>query len=433
MKNNITIKLIFLLSFFANYASAEVLVFSKAYELALENANDIKSSLYLSQSDKEKIKQEESQLYPQINLSAYYKKTEYVSNPENYKTKQGLMNYTLSVRQSVYNPEIYSKIDIQKSKSEYSQTRVELEKEELAQNLFNTYLDVLKSKNRIELLKSYLEYSKYRLQELTKKYEMRLSNKMDLLEMKVAYNSAQIDLNKEKKLINVYNLKLKQLIGDIEYELPIIDTDKSIKDMISLMKEKIISDKKSLKVKQAQVAVQIQNAEVENAIDGHRPKLNLDATYAKYSTDDPTVEAPYNNTKSIMLTLNIPIYSGGYISSRVTSAELMRQATNEDLISVKKQVKVEYDEYSALFEASSESVSMYKEALDSAELYVEAISQGYDHGLKSITDLNDAKNKFYEVKYKYIENIYEMVNSYIGLLIITNNVDDITLLDNLVE
>ena len=433
MKSSITIKLIFLLSSFVNIVNAEVLVFSNAYELALENANDIKSSIYLSQSDKERINEEESQLYPQINLSAYYKKTEYVSNPENYKTRQGLMNYTFSVRQSVYNPEIYSRIDMQKSRSEYSKVRVELEKEELAQNLFNTYLDVLKSKNKIELLKSYLEYSKYRLQELTKKYEMSLSNKMDLLEMKVEYNSAQIDLDKEKKLINVYNLKLKQFIGDVEYELPTIDTGKPIGNMINLMKEKIISDKQSLKVIQAQVAVQIQNAEVENAADGHHPKLNLDATYAKYSTDDPTVEASYNNTKSIMLTLNIPIYSGGYVSSRVTSAELMRQAANEDLISIKKQVKVEYDEYLALFEASAESVSMYKEALDSAELYVEAITQGYDHGLKSITDLNDAKNKFYEVKYKYIENIYEMVNSYIGLLIVTNNVDDITILNELVE
>ncbi|MDQ1245049.1 MAG: outer membrane protein, partial [Campylobacterota bacterium] len=48
-------------------------------------------------------------------------------------------------------------------------------------------------------------------------------------------------------------------------------------------------------------------------------------------------------------------------------------------------------------------------------------------------DLNDAKNKLYEVRYKYIENIYEMVNSYIGLLMVTDNFKDIGLLDKLVE
>lgn len=432
MKSSILFKLL-LLTLFVSCINAEVLNFSRAYELALENANAIKSSSYMSQSDKEKITQEEAQLYPQVNLSAFYKKSEYVSNPAQNKTRQGLMNYSLTAKQSLYNPEIYSRIDIQESRSEYSTSRVELEKEELAQNLFNAYLDVLKSRNRIALNESYLEYSKYKLQEITKKYDMRMSNKMDLLEMKVENNSAKIDLNKEKKLFSVYHLKLKQLIGDIEYELPYINYDKSIVGMISSMRESVSSTGESLKVKQAEIVVQIQKSEIENASDAHLPKVSLDASYAKYDTDDPTIDAPFDSTKSIMVSLNIPIYSGGYVSSRVAAAQLMRKAADEDLLNTKKQVKVEHDEYFALFDASAESVSMYKEALDAGELYVEAITKGYDHGLKSINDLNEAKSKLYEVKYKYIENIYEMVNAYIGLLIVNNNIKDISLLDKLVD
>ena len=113
MKNNKLIISLFFFNILLSNLYAEVLLFSKAYELALENSNGIKSSAYLSQSDKEKIKQEESQLYPQINVSAYYKKSEYVSNPSNAKTEQGLLNYAVSLRQSVYNPEIYSKIATQ--------------------------------------------------------------------------------------------------------------------------------------------------------------------------------------------------------------------------------------------------------------------------------------------------------------------------------
>ena len=74
-----------------NSLNAEVLNFSRAYELAIENANTIRSSVYVSQSDKEKINQEESQLYPQINLSASYKKTEYIANPTKNETRQGFI------------------------------------------------------------------------------------------------------------------------------------------------------------------------------------------------------------------------------------------------------------------------------------------------------------------------------------------------------
>jgi len=417
-------------------ANAEVLNFSRAYGLALENANHIKSSVYVSEAEKEKINQEESQLYPQINLSTSYKKTEYESNPSKNMTRQGLITYSLTARQSLYNPEVNSRIDMQESRSKYSDIKVEFQKEELAQKLFKTYLDILKSQNKIGLLESYLEYNRSKLEGLTKKFDMNLSNKMDLFQMRVEYDSAEIELEKEKKLFQVYDLKFKQYIGDTAYELPKIESDKLILETIKEMRAQVLGSgdlDKSLKVKQAEAAVEISASELENAKAGHLPKLTFDAAYSKYDTDTPTVDAPYNTTKYAMINLNIPIYGGGYVSSKVDSSKLMIKAAGEDLENAKKEVHVQYDEYMALFEASSESVWMYKKALESAELYLQAISQGYEYGLKSIIDLNDAKNKLNEVKYKYVENMYELVNSYIGLLMVTHNFKELNLLDKLVE
>ena len=421
---------------FCSGVNAEVLNFSRAYGLALENANHIRSSIYVSEAEKEKIKQEESQLYPQINFSTSYKKSELEANPTGNITRQGLITYSLSARQSIYNPETYTRIDMQESRSKYSGIKVEFEKEELAQKLFKTYLDILKSQNKIRLLESYLEYNRSKLEGLTKKFDMDLSNKMDLLQMRVEYNSAQIELDKENKLFHVYDLKFKQYIGDIAYELPKIESDKLILETIKEMKAQVAgkSDlEKSLKVKQAAAAVEISNSELENAKTGHLPKVTFDAAYSLYDTDTPTVDAPYDNTKYAMLSLNMPIYGGGYVSSKIDSSKLMRKAAGEDLENAKKDVLVQHDEYLAIFEASSESVGMYKNALESAELYLQAINQGYDYGLKSIIDLNDAKNKLNEVKYKYVENMHEMVNSYIGLLMVTNNFKELNLLDKLVE
>jgi len=436
MKSNRYALCLLLSGLFFSSADAEVLNFSRAYGLALENANHIRSSIYVSEAEKEKINQEESQLYPQINLSASYRKSEYEANPTKNITRQGLITYSLSARQSIYNPEIYTRIDMQESRSKYSGIKVESEKEELAQKLFKTYLDILKSQNKIKLLESYLEYNRSKLEGLTKKFDMNMSNKMDLLQMRVEYNSAQIELDKENKLFNVYDLKFKQYIGNINYELPKIESDKLILETIGEMKAQVVGKsnlEKSLKVKQAETAVEISNSELENAKTGHLPKVTFDAAYSKYDTDTPTVDAPYDNSMYAMLSLNMPIYGGGYVSSKIDSSRLMKKAAGEDLENAKKEVHVQYDEYLAVFEASAESVGMYKKALESAELYLQAINQGYDHGLKSIIDLNDAKNKLNEVKYKYVENMYEMVNSYIGLLMVTNNFKELNLLDKLVE
>jgi len=439
MKNN-NFKLAVLSVLIISSLSAETLVFSNAYQLALENAHSLKAFVFKTEGAKERIEQAQSALYPQVNLSAYYKKSQYNYN-KNYSANsdtinQGLINYSLSVKQSIYNADTYSKITMERSRAELNELSVELEKEELAQTVFKVYLDLLKTHNKIDLYKAYLKYSKSRLDELNKKYEMYMVSKMDLLEMRVEYQSAQIDLKREKKLLTVHELRLKQLIGDIDYELPLIDSTKSVVDSISSMKLSVLDKddfSSNLQLLQARLSLRLSKEEITNSFDAHYPRLDLDASYAGYETDDPTSDSLYKDVKSIMLVLNIPIYSGGRTSSRVRELELNSNAANEELINTDKEIRVKYDEYMALFDASAESVSMYKDAFESATLYVDAIEQGYAHGLKSIIDLNDAKNKQYEVKYKYIENIYEMVDSYIGLLIVTNNFENIELLDKLVE
>ncbi|MCF6331418.1 MAG: TolC family protein [Sulfurimonas sp.] len=433
MKNNKLISILFLLNFCINYLSAEVLLFSKAYELALENANEIKASAYLSQADEEKIKQEKASLYPQINFSAYYRKSNYETNPLKTKTEQGLINYTLSLKQSIYNAEIYSRIDSQKSRSKYSKSMLKSEKETLAKNLSNAYLDLLKSKTKIELFESYLSQSKSRFLEITKKYKMNLANKMDLIQREVDYNSAIINLQKEKQLSNISYLKMKQLIGIDEYEIPIIDFNQEILEMIDSMRETIAHNNISQKIKQAQIALEISQNDIKIAKDGHLPKLSFDASYSKYDTDNPNIEAPYDNTRYFMFSLNLPIYSGGQVSSKVESSKLKYKAAQEELDRVEKEVKVELNEALTYFDASIESVFMYRDALKSAHLYVESIEQGYKYGLKSLLDLDDAKVKLNEIKYKYIENIYEIVNSYIGLLVATNNFKNVDILDALVR
>jgi outer membrane protein len=77
-------------------------------------------------------------------------------------------------------------------------------------------------------------------------------------------------------------------------------------------------------------------------------------------------------------------------------------------------------------------LTLYLESLNSAKAYLNSIEQSFNAGLKSSLDLNDAKSKLYEVKYRFIENIYDMIDAYINLLIITNNFEHLKLVDNII-
>lgn len=430
---NKKLTLFFVFALLSTILSAEELLFSAAYNLALKNSNQLQSAKYMHLSDKEDIKQEKAALYPQIDLSGYYKKTRYVVNPSGRKTRQGLFNYTLSLKQSLYNADVYSKIDMQKLRSKYSSTKVEYQSQQLAQDVFKAYLNILRTQNKIAALQSYLTYQESRLDALQKKYAMQLANKMDLLQIKVDYESSKIDLNKEKRLLEVYKVQLEHYTGENDYTVPIVDIQNDISPVLAMMRDTIKSKTDSLEIKQSKIQLELADKTIKNAFAGHLPSVNFSASYARYSTDTPTVDAPYNNVASAMININIPLFKGGYTSSKVESAKLKYHAAMQELLATKKNVNVTYKEDLANFNAALNSVYMYKEAYASAKLFTEAISEGYKKGLKSIVDVNDAQAKMYNIKYKYIDNLYTMVNAYVGLLVDTNNFDNVRFLDQLLE
>jgi outer membrane protein len=397
--------------------------------MALSNSKNIKSSLLQLEANRENVTQAKSGLYPKLSLYGNYGKKEYGSN--GFGKSSG---YTLSLQQLIYNPSVSKKVDLEESRIDMYDTDVELQKQELSQIVLKVYLDILKSENKIELYNRYSKTNQGKLELLEKKYAMALSNKMDLLQGKVDYHFSNIDLVREKRIIRLNKLRLKHLIGTDNFEVPKIDFGRVNSITIQRMRESITADSNSLsnlRIEQAKQAVELSNKEIDVASSGHMPVVSLDAQYAEIDADRSV--SSLENTKSIMLQLQIPLYQGGMVESRITSAKLAYSAKQEQLLQVEDEIKEEYDELLAMFNSSSDSLGLYQEAMESAQLYLHAIQQGLDNGLKSRMELNSAKDKLFEVKYRYVENIYEIINSYIGLLILTNKLEDLQIVDSIIS
>ncbi|MEA3383708.1 MAG: TolC family protein [Campylobacterota bacterium] len=438
MKSNKILFIFLNVSLLFGYLNAELLTISKAYELALQNSSMMKSSNYQLQANKKSVEQVKAELYPQINGSITHKKTDFEINKEAFaldkKYSETSTDFMVSLSQSIYNPQTYARLNVEKTRVKLYELSSQIEKQELAKAVLKAYLDVLKSKNKISLLDSYMRYGQYKLESIEKKFNINLANKMDFLQAKVEFNSSKLELSKEKSLYKVYKLKLSNLIGLKDIELPSLDASKLSNTVVQNIYSKVNdrSDfKTNLEVQQALFAVEISKYDIKNSKSGHYPKLNFDAIYTKYDSDDETTD--YENTKKMMLSLKIPIYQGGYVNSKVEASKLNLKAASEDLIQIQDEIQSRYDELMALFGTSVESVNLYKETLESTKLYLDSVELGYQNGLKSVVDLYDAKNKVFEVEYKYIENMYGMMDSYIGLLMVTNNFEELKLLDQILN
>ena len=417
---------------------ANTLSITKAYELALRNASELKSTDYQYKSIKERLNQEKAAFYPQVNFSASIGKNDYELNHRQNRADYSLggdtKNYSLTITQNIYNKELNTRVDVEKSRVKLYKLKVDMLEQDLAKRVLSSYLEVMKSLNKIELFKSYMKYNKSMLDSVQNRFNMDLANKMDMLQMEVKYNSSKIDLQREKELLKVHKMQLQHLIGGKNYSFPKINFRKISSKRLKKMQSSVIGNRDSLsnlKYKQALLGVELANRQLTNAKSGHLPKVSLEARYTKYNSGDET--AYYDNTKLLSLNVKAPVYQGGYIKSKILSSKFDTRAAKEDLINVQSEIKVEYKRLLLHFDASVKSIKLYKEAYNSAKVYMSSIKKGYESGLKSVLDLNDAQNKLYDVKYKYMQNLYEMLDAYIGLLVSRNNFNSLYLVDNIVD
>lgn len=122
MKNNI-IKFIFIYLVSSQFIYAEIITPYEAYKLALDNSNKLKSKEYQVLSKKEALNQYYARLYPTVSASINYNDTNYERNEliksSNPKVNEVSLDYMINLRQTLYDREVYTKIDLEKREQSY--------------------------------------------------------------------------------------------------------------------------------------------------------------------------------------------------------------------------------------------------------------------------------------------------------------------------
>ena len=439
MKSKIALALIFILG---GILSAKILKFSTAYELSLQNDHSIKASEYKYKSMQSQIKSDKSFMFPHLNFSASigYSRRRYKNKPtiftkeDSYTRKGTTKSLRISLSQTIYDRQRYKIYESTIIKANRAKIANRLERQKLSIKILETYMNILKSYTKIELFNSYIKYHNSLLRFNEKSYKMGLIGKSDILKERVKHDSIKIGLQNEKRTLKVYKKQLSSYIGDNNYQFPRIKiwklNNKTINQMRHFVKNKnnIYSN---LEYQIASISIEYLKKQVEVAKSGHYPKVMLNASYTKYYSSQN--DGVLKDDKEVSLDLSMPIIDGGYTSARIESAKYELLASREDLINTKKELDVSYQRYLANFNTSLDKVKMNKKSYYAAKSYVNTTTKGYKKGLNSIIELFDAKNQMISTKVNYIESVYNLLDSYINMLILTNRLDKLNIIDRVLR
>ena len=438
MKNDFSKVLLVATLFYGGVANASYTTPSDAYKAAINNSTKVSSSKYQYQSKEESLNEVYAKLYPQIEGSVSLSRTDYerndLINSSDHYVKEESTDLNISLDQVLFDQSLFSQIDVEKSRVKISSYDFELSKQKIASDTLTAYMSVLNSKNKISLLKANLEYVNQNLNMIEKKYSMSLVTKMDYLKVNVEYQKSRISLIREEKNYEVMFKKLEDITKLENIEIPDINldslSDEFMDNILNVVNTNTTIDK-NINILQSRTAVKMASDDITSAKAGHLPTLDINARYTQYISDDATSD--YENYGTAMVRLRIPFFKGGAVSSRVSSKQLVKKAALEDVKTIEDETQVTLNENVNKLKNEIETIKMYKEALISGQTYLDSIQLAYEKGLKSIVELYDAKNKLFEIKFDYIKSVQEMTNLYVEFLILTNNLDNLDLIDNIVS
>lgn len=317
-----------------------------------------------------------------------------------------------------------------RSVAEKSAAVKELAYADAQQNLIvrvsNAYFNVLNAADTLKFQKANNVALKRQLTEANRRFNVGLIAQTDKLEAQAAYDlSSAAVIAAENALINSYS-EIRMLIGrsiDVS-QLSQLDESKFSAAPVSNDLNKIIklAEENNFALQQAVINRDIAKDNITLARSGHEPTLDFNANiqtgYTDYTTNVPAAGLVDDNSwsKSVGLTLNIPIFHGGATSAAVDKAQADYIYASEGLEMAHRSLLTNVSNSYNNVNAAISSVTAYNNYLVSADSALAATKAGYEVGTRTMTDVLNATQNLYDAMQKSAQARYSYILSRLALL-----------------
>ncbi|MDD4950694.1 TolC family protein [Sulfuricurvum sp.] len=398
----------------------------EAFDLALHHEPGYQVSTYKTASVGEVIHQAESKLYPQAQLSMSGGKYGYEAYYNHQQVSEIYKTYSLSLMQAIYHPEYLRTIDQSRSRFEGANEDLKKQSQHLGLEVARGYVKVLESENNVtksDMQKSFLT-AKY--QKVKNMLDLGLANKLDYLDAKISLDRAVSDWTSAKRELQSSKVQLGHMIGYPIDQLSNSHPDYDLKQLRALKDAWMTKLANNPDYKIAEFSKKAAKDEVDIRFYDHYPKVDLNLNRSENHTNDP-IAHQYDN--KALVQVSIPLYQGGYTSSRVQEATLLLNAADANVEYSKKIASDRLEDLWVEYESLIESIQVLQDSEYSLKLYVEAVEKSEKEGVKSAVDVLEAKAKYESIRADRDAAVFNLLINQLGLLDLTGDLTVETIKD----
>ncbi len=386
----------------AGSAHAEDLL--QIYREAQKQDPAIASARSLWEATQERVPQARSALLPavsaqgQANVNSYDSTIK--SNPQIHFSQN--YNYgalTFSASQPLYRPQNVVALDQAKEQVTQSDFSLGIAQQDLIVRTAVAYFDVLLAEFNVELAAQQKLAVAEQLAQAKRNFEVGTATITDTNEAQAKYDQiiateiqANNDLDRRRTalmaIIGRMPKSLKRIARGFEPNLPSPNNPDYWVDLAL---------KQNLSVRFAQSNFEIASLEVDRARAGHLPTLDLvaNATQANGSGSVTTDFTGQTRTALFGVVLNVPIYTGGFVNSRVRETISLQDRSRADLEQAKRTAVTNAQDGFSGVNSAVAGVKAFEQAVASAEVALQSNILGQEVGIRTNLDvLNVQQNVF---------------------------------------
>jgi outer membrane protein len=409
----------------ASYQTRQSLNLRDIYTLALAHDSTWAAARYANTAAQEKSIQGKALLLPTVNLNSSLNHSETniqytgrtVFNNNNATERFDTLSYGINVNQPIYRKQ--NLVQYRASLLEVNDADLLLlqDRQDLLMKAAQAYFDALLAQDKLVLNQAQKAAIEGQLAQAKANFRNGVSTITDVDEAQARFDVVQsqeiaagIEIENKKQVLKLltgqYPGSLFGVRENIPLELPVAQAANISKTPpLNLWLEE--AQQTNLNIQRKKLSYELATKAVELSSAGHLPTLDAVASYNRTDANGGIngFGSDLHNT-TVGLQLQIPIYQGGAVSSKVREAVANQQKAQEEIEAARR--KVELDTKQAYLEITSSiaQAQANKQTLRSTESALASTNRSFKLGIRTNVDVLNAQQQVFNAKRELLQTHY---------------------------
>lgn len=338
-------------------------------------------------------------------------------------------NWGVSLRQSVFRwDQIVNLRRADKTVAKAEAVR-EAAQQDLIVRVAQRYFDVLAAEDRLTSRQANGEAIARQLEQAKQRFDVGLIAITDVQESQAAYDQSAADVIGSKRALATAREFMREITGQYVAKLDAPGEDFPLLNPIPNNEESWVnlSLGQNLNLIASRLDEKLARDEISFRRNGYYPSLDLIVSTGKSTSEGDAFVTPgtgmsffddTNTRDQISLQLTVPLFTGGYNSSRVREAVYLHRASREQLQRVTRETERQARDAYLGVNSEMSRVRALDQAVTSSQTALQATQAGYEVGTRTIVEVLNSQfslyvaiTNFYQSRYDYIMNALRLKQS----------------------